>query len=299
MPLRARRGLVDEEFTRESCACGTVAAGINAVAAAILAVACPRDDEVAGVVHCHGGICLCVRHVRIHGELGSCRRIRRSVVHAGVNIPVGALSRAALPDDDELAGGGGYRDIDTGVCCIGRVDLELAGHGYAVAIEITGIDVRLRVDAFHPGDDEATVRIHGDRRRDLAGSRYLTDLDLVRRGHTLAAILASPDASISAGAHARPNDDEAAVVVHRHGGRDLAARCVGIDDELVSHGLARRIISLSDNIACGRCIAIGAVADPNDDVAAVRSRSDHGAVLLAGLGGVCRRVRRAFGRGGW
>ena len=119
---------------------GVVPLGVDAVVAAVLAVALPGDDEVAGGVHGHGGHGLAVGRVGVDLELAALGD-PGGVVPLGVDAVVAAvLVAVAGPGDDEVAGGvHGHR---RGELLAGPegVDLELAALGDAVVVVPLGVD---------------------------------------------------------------------------------------------------------------------------------------------------------------
>ena len=88
--LVAGGGDVHREFRSQGLAEAVVAAGVNAVAVAqlavvLLAVAGPGDHEVAVEVHGHRGVLLVVGRIGVHPE-GLAVRVAVGLVAAGVNV---------------------------------------------------------------------------------------------------------------------------------------------------------------------------------------------------------------------
>jgi hypothetical protein len=81
-----------------------VALGEDTVARAVLQVAAPDDDEIAGPVRGDGRDALPVRRESVDPELGAERHTGAGVALA-VDTPVRAVLLVALPDHDEVAGG--------------------------------------------------------------------------------------------------------------------------------------------------------------------------------------------------
>ena len=119
---------VDLELGSLGHAGGVITLGIDAVAAAVLAVALPGDDEVAGGIHGHLGKSLIAGGVGVDLEFAALGHAGR-VVALGVDAVAAAILAIALPGDDEVAGGihghAGEFLIAGGV----RVDLELGSPG--------------------------------------------------------------------------------------------------------------------------------------------------------------------------
>src|SRR5262249_16018968 len=128
--LAVRGGGVDAKLTAHGHARRIVALGIDAVAATVLTVARPCDDEITGRPHRQRVKLLMAGRGRIDAELAALRPARR-VVALGVNAARPAVLIRAGPGDDKVArrvhGDGGPHLV---VGC-GRVDEELAPLGRA------------------------------------------------------------------------------------------------------------------------------------------------------------------------
>ena len=81
---------------------GAVPAGIDAFTAAILAIALPGDDKVAGAVHRDLGHVLASVRVRVDAELAALGHSGGAVA-LGVDAVAAAVLARARPRDDEVA----------------------------------------------------------------------------------------------------------------------------------------------------------------------------------------------------
>src|SRR5581483_4691828 len=94
---------VDAELAALGDAGGAVALGVDAPAAAVLSVALPGDDEVAGAVHGHRGRQLVVGGRAVDAELAALGDAGGAVA-LRVDAPAAAVLVLALPGHDEVAG---------------------------------------------------------------------------------------------------------------------------------------------------------------------------------------------------
>src|SRR5262249_11267985 len=116
-----------------------VALGEDTPAAAVLVVALPGDEEIAGGVHRDGGVHLVVLGGGADAELAALGHTR-GIVALGVNAPAVAVLLLALPGNDEIA---------AGVHCDSRVELVMVGGGVnaeLAADRVAGGVVALGVD---------------------------------------------------------------------------------------------------------------------------------------------------------
>src|SRR5205807_799306 len=138
---------------------------VNAPAAAVLAIARPGNQEVAGEpVDRDGGVGLVADGGEVDAELAALRPAR-GIVHLRLDAPAAAVLAIARPGDDEIAaepvhrhGGGGL------IAGGGGVDAELAPLGRArAAVELPEDAQAAAVLAIaRPGDDEIARVVHGD-----------------------------------------------------------------------------------------------------------------------------------------
>src|SRR5205823_3062856 len=98
--LGAGGELVDRELGPQRGAGGAVAAGVDAVAGAVLPVALPGDHEIPAAVHRQRRLGLAERGDLVDEELAA-QRGAGAAVAAGVDAVVAAVLVDTVPGDDE------------------------------------------------------------------------------------------------------------------------------------------------------------------------------------------------------
>src|SRR5205823_1123841 len=135
--LVAGAGGVDAELAADGRAGGGIALAVDAPAAAVLAVARPGDDEVAGAVHRHGGRALVTGGGGVDAELAAQGRAGGGVT-LGVDAPAAAVLALTLPNDDEVAGPVGRHRLRAVGIGLLRVGGRTVGHDLGVELDGLG-----------------------------------------------------------------------------------------------------------------------------------------------------------------
>ena len=297
--------LVDAEL---SCVLGhpggAVAAGVDAITAAVLAHARPDDDVVPVGVQGHGRVDLLVERIGAGAEL-TAELCARGGEPLAENAPHVAVLLVAGPDDDEVAD---RIHGHVGVLLTtyrGRVDQEFVADRHALDVETSGEDaVQVAVlSVAGPGDDEVAVGVHGHFRHILDVDDGLIHEERVAHGIAGLVVDAGVDAPLVLVALARPNDHEVPIGVHGYGGLGLDAvggeyrvalgiEVAGVrrDAELQTLRLAVTVEPPHDDVAA----VVVAVGGPDDDVVAVgidgHRRVDPGQVGIVDIDGCIGRA---------
>src|SRR5262249_17841886 len=138
--------------------------GVNAVQAAILTKARPRDDKVAVGLHGHGGIPLVAHHGRVDTEVVALG-LTPLVEAPGIHAPAVAVLAVARPGDDKFAvsihGCGRLLLVTTRRA----VDAELSTQRYAASVIELSVDA-IAAAGLHrgPSNYKVAVLAHAHRR---------------------------------------------------------------------------------------------------------------------------------------
>ena len=236
--LTAKSGGIDLHLGAERTAAAVELAGVDTIATAVLIVALPGDDDIAGVVHGDSGYVLCISRGGIDLDfttLGSAA----GIVVLGINAITAAVLQVAGPGDGEAAVSG---HGDLGAALViggGGIDEELTPLGGAGGIETLAVDTvtaAILVQALPDHHEIAgIVSRHGADPLFTGGGGV--DLYLVAEGVAGCVELAGIDAIATAVlAVAGPGDNVIPRSVCRHGGLPLIAGGGLIDLEFAALG---------------------------------------------------------------